>query len=225
MSLVIKDKVAVNIAMLGTSALIIQPDGEQTIDIQRRIWAMGHAVEQWAGVREIVFGMTNLMVVCETHIPSPEAFSEQLTAEWHRSDAALTEVRLIEIPTTYGGELAVDIEGLIERTGLDLAAIAQLHAGSIYDVFAVGSAPGFAYLGGLNPRLFMPRKKTPSLRIEKGSLTIGGMQTAISSLTGPNGWNAIGCCDVELFDISKDHPCLLAPGDRIRFVIDKVEAG
>ena len=49
------------------------------------------------------------------------------------------------------------------------------------------------------------------------------MQAGISVSTGPNGWNAIGWADTPMFDLTKHPPCLLAPGDRIRFVAERIE--
>ncbi|MDN7351584.1 5-oxoprolinase subunit PxpB [Acetobacter senegalensis] len=208
--------------MLGTSAVIVQPEGEPNLDIQRRLWSMGQCVELWPDVQEVVFGMTNMMVVCHVPILLKEEFFSHLVKTWEKAEPARSKSKVVEIPTTYGGEFAVDIRAVMQRTGLSLPEIAQLHSEPLYDVFAVGSVPGFAYLGGMNPKLFVPRKETPSLSIEKGSLTIGGMQTAISALTGPNGWNSIGFCNIDLFDISKKYPCFLTPGDKVKFIIDKI---
>lgn len=223
MSFLVKHKVMVRTSMLGTSAVIVQPEGEQSYEIQRRLWSMGQQVELWPDVMEIVFGMTNMMVVCHGPIVSPEDFCRRLEKIWEHSEPASGKNKIVEIPTVYGGEFAVDMKHVMKRTNLSVSEIARIHSEPLYDVFAVGSVPGFAYLGGMNPELFVPRKETPSLSIEKGSLTIGGMQTAISALTGPNGWNCIGFCDVELFDISKQSPCFLSPGDQVRFRIDKIE--
>lgn len=223
MSVFIKNKVTVRTSMLGTSAVIVQPEGEQNLDIQRQLWSMGQCVELWPDVQEVVFGMTNMMVVCHGPILRKEEFCSRLVWAWEKAEPAQSKSKIVEIPTIYGGEFAVDMQAVMLRTGLSVPEIAQLHSEPLYDVFAVGSVPGFAYLGGMNPELFMPRKETPSLSIEKGSLTIGGMQTAISALTGPNGWNCIGFCDVDLFDISKESPCFLTPGDQVKFVIDRIE--
>jgi KipI family sensor histidine kinase inhibitor len=86
-----------------------------------------------------------------------------------------------------------------------------------YTVVALGSAPGFGYLHGLDPLLATPRKKVPSLNMLKGTVTIGGAQTGVSVLTGPNGWNAIGFAELEVFDPHAANPALMAPGDSIRF--------
>ena len=92
-----------------------------------------------------------------------------------------------------------------------------------YTVVALGSAPGFGYLHGLDPLLATPRKKVPSLNMLKGTVTIGGAQTGVSVLTGPNGWNAIGFAELEVFDPHAANPALMAPGDSIRFLPERIE--
>jgi len=49
------------------------------------------------------------------------------------------------------------------------------------------------------------------------------MQTGIAMLTGPNGWNSIGHADISMFDPISTPPNLLACGDYVRFVPEKVE--
>lgn len=41
-------------------------------------------------------------------------------------------------------------------------------------------------------------------------MTIGGAQTGVSVLTGPNGWNAIGFAELEVFDPHAANPALMA---------------
>jgi len=63
----------------------------------------------------------------------------------------------------------------------------------------------------------------PSIRMEKGCVTIGGMQTGVAMLTGPNGWNSIGYADLQMFDPASSAPALMAPGDIVRFVPARIE--
>jgi KipI family sensor histidine kinase inhibitor len=87
----------------------------------------------------------------------------------------------------------------------------------------LGSAPGFGYLHGLDPRIHMPRKTVPSLNMARGCVTIGGMQTGVAVLTGPNGWNSIGFADLQMFDPTADVPAIMAPGDTVRFLPERIE--
>ena len=77
--------------------------------------------------------------------------------------------------------------------------------------------PGFAYLDGLPAELHTPRRATPRPRIPAGAVAIGGEWTGVYPAEGPGGWSLIGSTDVVLFEPSRDPPCLLAPGDVVRF--------
>jgi KipI family sensor histidine kinase inhibitor len=132
--------------------------------------------------------------------------------------------RLVEIPVRYGGEAGPDLPDVAERTGLTPAEVIRLHAAPTYLVYMLGFLPGFPYLGGLDPRLATPRLATPRLRIPAGSVGIGGEQTGIYPVESPGGWAIIGRTHLTLFDPTRAEPCLLAPGDRVRFVPVSLEA-
>ena len=82
----------------------------------------------------------------------------------------------------------------------------------------VGFSPGQPYIGGLDPRLALPRKATPRTRVPAGSVAIANAQTAVYSYETPGGWNVIGRTPLALFDPAREPPSLFAPGDRVRFV-------
>jgi KipI family sensor histidine kinase inhibitor len=89
-------------------------------------------------------------------------------------------------------------------------------------VYALGSHPGYCYLGGMDPRLTTPRRRVPVLRIPGGSVSIGGGQTGVSASDGPSGWNTIGATSMCFFDPTASPPAALRPGDAIRFRIERV---
>jgi allophanate hydrolase subunit 1 len=55
-----------------------------------------------------------------------------------------------------------------------------------------------------------------------GSVSIGGVQTGVSASAGPSGWNTIGGTAMTFFDPSRDKPAVLAPGDMIRFRVERI---
>ena len=128
------------------------------------------------------------------------------------------------MPVTYGGAGGPDLPRLAAHAGLAAAAAVELHAAPTYVVMAVGAMPGFGYLGGLDPRLAMPRRAVPRLRVEAGSVAVGGAQTAVISATSPSGWHVIGRTSVGFYDVRWERPALLSPGDRVRFVVQDVLA-
>ncbi|HSC81185.1 MAG TPA: carboxyltransferase domain-containing protein, partial [Chitinolyticbacter sp.] len=87
-----------------------------------------------------------------------------------------------------------------------------------YMVYCLGFLPGFAYLGGLDMRLKVPRRAEPRLRVPAGSVGLAGSQTGVYPLVSPGGWQLIGRSDIQLFDPYRETPGLLSPGDTVRFV-------
>lgn len=124
----------------------------------------------------------------------------------------------IEIPVQYGGVHGPDLEPAAAACGISAQQFIQRHLEGDYYVHNLGFMPGFAYLGGLDPCLHLPRKHTPALRVPAGSVAIGGSHTGIYPAESPGGWHVIGFSTSTLFDPFNDQPCLLQPGDRVRFV-------
>lgn len=134
------------------------------------------------------------------------------------------EVRLIEIPTLYGGEYGPDIDFVAENAKLSKEEVIKIHSGTDYLVYMMGFMPGFTYLGGLDERIATPRLKSPRLKIEPGSVGIAANQTGMYPLESPGGWQLIGRTPLKLFDDTKEPPVFIQAGDYIRYVsIDQKE--
>jgi inhibitor of KinA len=126
--------------------------------------------------------------------------------------------RVVEVPVCYGGEFGPDLDEVAVQRKLTPQQVIELHAASPHLVYMLGFAPGFPYLGGLDPRLEMPRRATPRTRVPAGSVAIARGQSAIYSIETPGGWNILGRTPLRLFTPETDPPCLLQPGDNVRFV-------
>jgi len=211
------------VSSIGTRALLLEAPGSFELSQQKRIWSVADEVATWSDVEEAVLGVTNLMVVFSNPPSDLEATSAALLDAWHRLPEKAVSGRIVDIPVIYGGELGSDLAAVSAYSGLPPEEVIAIHSAGEYTVCAIGSSPGFGYLHGLDQRIFMPRKTVPSLRMLKGTVTIGGMQAGISVSTGPNGWNAIGWAATPMFDLAKTPPTLLAPGDRIRFLVERIE--
>ena len=211
------------VSFIGAKSFLLEAPGEFDLPAQRLIWAVSRAVMVWQEVAEIIPGMTNLLAILKETPEDPEPVVQRLQAAWQEARSIDLSGKTIEIPVQYGGEFAADLPALCELSGLSDREVVRIHYEGCYRVFALGSAPGFGYLHGLDPRIYMPRKKVPSLRMEKGCVTIGGMQTGVAMLTGPNGWNAIGHADLQMFDPGATRPALMAPGDVVRFIPERIE--
>ena len=171
------------------------------------------------GVTDLVPAYATLAVHYDPAVWLGGPLGLELARLWAgRAGAAVPEPRLVELPVCYGGEFGPDLAEVASRCGLAEAEIIARHSAAEYRVYMLGFAPGFAYLGGLDPAIAAPRRQTPRLKVPAGSVGIAGMQTGIYPLETPGGWQIIGRSPRPLFRPASAEPCLLRPGDRLRFV-------
>ena len=63
-----------------------------------------------------------------------------------------------------GGVIGPQLQPVADHCGLSVDELVAIHAAPLYTVFALGSHPGYCYLGGMDPRITMPRRQTPLQR-------------------------------------------------------------
>jgi len=124
---------------------------------------------------------------------------------------------LVEIPVIYGGEYGPDLNALCEKIGLTADDVIALHTGREYTVDMIGFTPGFAFIGDLDERLRVPRRKEPRQRVEAGSVGIADERTGLYAMASPGGWTIIGRTPSRLFDPNAEQPFVLGAGTRVRF--------
>jgi len=211
------------ISLLGTSALLFETPGhEMAFRTQQRIWALAREAESWPEVREAVPGMNNLMLSFVRPPRRLDQIETRLRGAWDAVEPLPLAGRVIELPVVYGGAGGPHMADVMAHTGLSMDEIVERHSGPLYPVHALGSHPGYCYLGGMDARIATPRRKVPVVSIPGGAVSIGGAQTGVSASAGPSGWNTIGSTAMHFFDPAQDPPALLQPGDMLRFRVEKV---
>ena len=125
--------------------------------------------------------------------------------------------RLITIPVCYDQELGVDLTTVSDVLGLLPEEIIARHVAPEYRVYMLGFQPGFAYLGGLDPRLSIPRLRTPRPGARAGTISIASDQCAVHAVEGPSGWHWIGRTPLRTYVGGAAPSFALEPGDRVRF--------
>ena len=210
------------ISLLGSTALLFEAPGALALVPQQHLWNLALQAAQWPEIDEAVPGMNNLMLTFRTPPRDLAGLRERLLQAWEQSTPLALEGRIIELPVVYGGEHGPHLQDVVEHTGLDIDTIAHLHSEPLYPVYALGSHPGYCYLGGMDARLATPRRQVPVLNIGAGAVSIGGVQTGVSASAGPSGWNTIGRTEMAFFDPQQNPPAILRPGDQIRFRIERI---
>jgi len=125
--------------------------------------------------------------------------------------------REVELPVCYEPEFALDLNEVAKKAELAAEEVAQRHAAAEYRVLMIGFSPGHAYMGGLDPKLAVPRRNSPRAVVPAGSVAIANEQTVVYPYAISGGWNVIGRTPMVLFDARRPRPSLLWPGDRVRF--------
>jgi KipI family sensor histidine kinase inhibitor len=216
--------IAPRLHSLGDAALLCELPPPATLAQQQQIWALANEALQWPAVQEALPGMNNLTLMFDPARIDAAELEMQVLAAWPQLAAAAIEGRTIEIPVAYGGEHGPDLADVAAHTGFTPAEVVRRHAAGEYVVYLLGFLPGFAFMGGLAPELATPRRAEPRVAVPARSVGIGGAQTGVYPLVSPGGWQLIGRTSLEMFDPAAAEPTLLRPGDRVRFVVESVQA-
>ena len=205
---------------LGDGAFLVELGEVFDLTLNDRVHQLAHTIEQFPGVVAVVPGYASLLVEYELPLLPSQALLLSIESAI-RKEQALTPKdpsHIIEIPTHYGGEFGPDLEFVAHHDNLTTRQVIEFHTLTTYQVFMIGFAPGFPYLGILPEEIAAPRLETPRKSVPAGSVGIAGRQTGIYPRNSPGGWRLIGRTDVKLFDALQDPPILLSPGDQVRFV-------
>lgn len=171
---------------------------------------------QWL---EVVAGIDSVVVRFDAVELDANAAERRLLDSLAGDIAPLRESSdILQIPVVYGGEYGPDLEELCRDLGMTEDEFIELHTGREYCVDMVGFTPGFAFVGGLDERLHVPRRKNPRQRVEAGSIGIADGRTGMYAVASPGGWNLVGRTPFSLFDANADEPFPVRAGTRIRYM-------
>lgn len=131
-------------------------------------------------------------------------------------DEALGRIR--ELPVWYDPSVGPDLERICTQKSLSFNELVTLHTSKVYQVYALGFAPGFAFMGSVDRKIEMPRLETPRLRVAPGSVALAGQQTSAYPARSPGGWNLLGRTPITLFDRHRDEMSYFQVGDRVKLV-------
>ncbi|MGO4474068.1 5-oxoprolinase/urea amidolyase family protein [Arthrobacter sp. M-10] len=132
-----------------------------------------------------------------------------------RGAVPLDSSRDVTIEVVYDGEDLTEVGVL---TGLGRDGVVAAHTGQLWTAAFGGFAPGFTYLLGENRSLDVPRRNSPRTSVPAGSVALGGTFSAVYPRQSPGGWQLIGRTTAVLWDLERESPALVRPGDRVRYV-------
>ncbi len=224
-----------DIRFIGDSAMVIMYREKQEYDgtcvmppdedkIRRETARIGQdylrlSTDLPPGITDIVPCFSSIGVYYNPILISPDEAADYIRQRLAgNAGADPAEMGVISVPVRYGGEFGPDLQKAARVLGLTPEDVIHEHSIKTYTVWAIGFLPGFPYMGCLSPKIVLPRKDIPAPRVAAGSVAIAGYQTGIYPYDSPGGWHIIGRTDVKMFDPERQEPCLLKPGDRVRFL-------
>ena len=167
---------------------------------------------------DLVPSYASLLIIFNIDRTDHFAIREKLLPILNSSETTNSlEGRLVKLPVYYSEESGPDLHIIAEQGNLSIQDVIDIHLSQEYRVYAIGFAPGFAYLGEVDERIAAPRLSTPRQKVPRGAVAIADRQTAVYPAPSPGGWNLIGLCPTRMFDPTKEPSMPVTTGDRIQF--------
>ena len=205
--------------LFGRSAILVEWPANISQDIIQDIISFERQVKEIDSILDIIIAYNSLLIRYQNPIVDQELTIRQLKNKYTASSYLIKQDQFLwEIPVCYDASFGIDLEEIANKKKCSVADIIRLHTDTNYLVYFIGFQPGFLYLGGLHQNLHVPRKSNPRVRVDKGSVGIGGAQTGVYPQNSSGGWNIIGKSPLNFFNMKATNPCFAKPGDRIQFV-------
>ena len=217
------------ISIAGENSLIVYFGDQPSAQIAAQIAQTAEYLRQSMGnqLMDLVPSYGSLLVIYQPlhtdHYQVRGAIRQalrSLSAEQQQTQSSA----LVSLPVYYSTESGPDLQSLADNAKLSVDEVIAIHQQTEYRVYAIGFAPGFAYLGEVDKRIAAPRLATPRQKVPRGAVAIADRQTAVYPAQSPGGWNLIGLCPQRMFDPSAEPSMPVQVGDRVTFrAIDRDE--
>ena len=204
----------------GDRALTVELGNEIDEHINARIMGLISILsnERIRGIEEFVPSFCSVLIHYNPAVLSYQKMTEIVNRAFNVPFQEGTHhKRIVKIPVCYDREYGPDIDDVARHAGISTEEVIKIHTSTPYLVYMLGFQPGFPYLGGLDERIHTPRLETPRIKLEAGSVGIGGGQTGLYPMESPGGWRIIGVTPVRCYNPEKDMPIPYMAGDHIKF--------
>jgi len=169
------------------------------------------------GIIEIIPSYSSIFITYDIFKYNYDEVKVKLQESISEESSDILNENIVSIDVYYGTDVGLDLEDMSIKTGLSIEEVILIHSQKLYDVYAIGFLPGFAYMASVDKKIAMPRLSSPRKSIPKGSVSIADTQTAVYPQSSPGGWNIIGRTALELFDKNLDSLSPLSVGDKVKF--------
>lgn len=204
----------------GENAIMLYLGEETSAQVSARVQAAAIAVQARLGndLIDLVPSYASLLIIYNPLTTDHMSVAHRVHECLEKLDAGeASEGNTVVLPVYYHPEAGEDLEALAERASMSVDDVIKLHSDTEYRVYAIGFAPGFAYLGQVDERIAAPRLATPRQKVPRGAVAIADRQTAVYPAVSPGGWNLIGRCPVRMFNPDANPTMPISVGDRVCF--------
>lgn len=214
--------------LLDLSALLPDGSGPGPAFMQQ-IQLLRQRLPQLLGpaLLELVPSYTSVLLIFDLLQTDHSEIQQRIRAGWPELNApAPAELanKIIQLPCYYSSETGPDLAEVAAMHQLSIPQLINIHSQQQYQVYAIGFAPGFAYLGFTDPRIATPRLSSPRAKVAAGSVAIADRQSAVYPAESPGGWRLLGNCPLPLFNLHATPMLPFAVGDSVQFCpIDRAE--
>ncbi|MFO7876786.1 MAG: 5-oxoprolinase subunit PxpB [Desulfovermiculus sp.] len=208
--------------LAGDRGLLVEFGTSIDPELNRRTRSVAAHLESKSvpGIMEIVPAYASFLIVYQPDLVSVPSLQEEVRECLDPAQHVLEDDgKVVDIPVCYSQDFGPDLPFVAECNNLTPEEVIRIHTSGRYLIYMFGFAPGFPYLGGLDPRLHTPRLDTPRARVDAGSVGIANNQTGIYPIASPGGWQIIGRTPLRLFTPERADPVpFYRPGDQLRFI-------
>ncbi|MGL1958272.1 MAG: 5-oxoprolinase subunit PxpB [Colwellia sp.] len=212
----------IKIQVAGENALIIYFAEQTSAEVAAKVQQAEQLIRQNMGddLVDLVLSYASILVVFDLfktdHHHVRKTLRHILNTLPHLATHDVKST-LVELPVYYSLESGPDLNIIAQRAKLSVEDVIKIHQAQVYRVYAIGFAPGFAYLGEVDQRIAVPRLSSPRLKVPKGAVAIADRQTAVYPSISPGGWNIIGLCPIDMFNANATPTMPVQVGDQVKF--------
>lgn len=141
------------------------------------------------------------------------AHARQVLPEMSFCTASTGRPATVQIDVAYIGD---DLEEIASALSVSIDALIEWHSAQEWFGAFAGIA-GFTYCAPKEQLHPIPRKDAPRVAVPAGSVALGSEFSAVYPRTAPGGWQIIGRTDAVMWDLRREDPALIRPGDTVRF--------
>ena len=206
--------------IMGDRSMLVELGDDVSVTVNARVKELFWGLEARfvEGLVDIIPSYRSLLLIYDPARASLPTLKKLVQKIWAAGQCLqIPEPQKIKVPVVYGGEFGPDLKWVSDYLGLTPEEVIQYHTSVTYRVYMIGFTPGYPYMGELPDAIVTPRRKTPRIRVPRGSVGIAQKQTGIYPVASPGGWQIIGCTPIQLFDPCKEPPTPLQMGDRVTF--------